>query len=204
MLMPEIQRPPLSQVLLSLVARETDAINLGELAEVFGSRAKGMLLALLALPVLAAGFIPGVSTVFGSVLLFLSAQLCLGKQDLWLPRRIRDMRISTTVLKQALDAARPWLHRIERRMRPRYTVLTEGLGVRFVGLLLLVNVLVLMGPIPFGNLVPAVVVLLSGIGLAERDGLVVLFSIALCVLFLGLFGGVLLTLLRVFLSAVAL
>ena len=97
--MPEKRRPPLSHVLSTLVARETDDINLGDLAEVFGSRAKGMLLALLALPVVAAGFIPGVSTVFGSVLLFLSAQLCLGKQGLWLPRRIRDVRVSTAVLK---------------------------------------------------------------------------------------------------------
>ena len=58
-------------------------------------------------------------------------------------------------------------------MRPRHAMLTGGLGRRIVGGLGLVLATVIFLPIPFGNSLPGLALVLMALGLLARDGLMV-------------------------------
>ena len=67
---------------------EEDRISIGDLLAALKRRALGALIFIFAVPV-ALPLPPGVSTVFGAPLLFLTAQLMLGMQP-WLPKLITN------------------------------------------------------------------------------------------------------------------
>ena len=61
--------------------------------------------------------------------------------------------------------------RAERLLRPRLLWLTCALGERLIGAVCLFLAVVLVLPIPFGNMLPAAAISLLALGVLERDGL---------------------------------
>jgi hypothetical protein len=154
--------------------------------ERFGGRAMGALLLVfgiactLPLP-------PGGTTIFGAPLVLLAPQLMIGSRAPWLPARMRAQSIATADLRRGLPRVLRWLKRIEAVSRPRLLFLFGGWGHRAIGLVCTMLALVLILPIPLGNMLPAAAVSVLSLSLVQRDGLLALFGYALAVLS----GGVL-------------
>lgn len=164
-----------------------EKITVGDLTRLLGDRAYGMLLLMLALPNIIP--LPGLSTAVGVPMIVLGAQLALGWPTPRLPRRLNEVAFSKETLLAVLAKAKPYVERVERRVRPRLALFAEGPGERLAGVAVMILATVLSLPIVFGNLPPAAAIALIALGLIENDGVAVLAGLLLgvaAIVFVGL------------------
>ncbi|AOF87764.1 exopolysaccharide synthesis, ExoD family protein [Hydrogenophaga sp. RAC07] len=160
---------PLSLVLFRLANDNSrERISVGDLLAALGDRAIGALMFFFAAPNILP-VPPGVSTLLGAPLLFLSAQLMLGMRP-WLPGVITRRSISRDDLATLVRRIVPWLAKAEKLLKPRASVLVRPPVEYFVGLVCLVLAAILMLPVPLGNTLPALAISLLALGVLERDG----------------------------------
>lgn len=196
-------RQPLSAV-LSETLENHETISVDELVARFGGRALGALLLVFGL-MCTLPLPPGGTTVFGAPLLILAPQLMFGRRSPWLPARVRRRSIETRHLRKGLDRVLPWLTRIEAISRPRLSVLFSGPGQLAIGLICTVFAVILILPIPLGNLLPGAAVSVLSLSLIQRDGALALLGYVLAAASVGvlaLAGGVILRTLQHMLSVV--
>ncbi len=67
--------------------------------------------------------------------------------------------------------AEPWLDRTERLLRPRIACLSTPLAQRLLGVFALLLSIILVLPIPLGNVPPAAALCLIALGLLAADGI---------------------------------
>jgi hypothetical protein len=166
-------RQRFSEVLSGLASRTSPAISIGDVLNAFGDRAFGALMLLFAAPNMLP-LPPGMSAVLGAPLLFVTAQLMLGRPTLWMPRFICERSISRDFFALLTAKLSPILHRAERFLRPRMGLLLRPLPERIVGAACLLLAIILFLPIPFGNIPPAFAIAAFALGILERDGLATL------------------------------
>ena len=183
------EAPRLSDVLNRIARDESrERIAIGDLLSVMQERAFGPLLLIFSLPnVLPTP--PGTSAVLGAPLVFLTAQLALGR-DPWLPRIIADRSIARTDFAKFIGRATPWLAKAERLLRPRLGVLAHPPAEYVVGVMTFVLALVLVLPIPLGNMLPALAICILALGILERDGVWVIAGMVVGVASLVVVSGV--------------
>lgn len=171
---------PLSQQLLGLVqAGESERVSLGDLLAGIKTHARATLLLLFSIPNLLPG-LPGTSAVTGLPLVVLTFQMMLGRQ-VWLPGFIANRSLLRANLLALLTRAAPYLERVERVLHPRLAHLTAEPAQRLIGGIgVLLSVLVML-PIPFGNFLPALAILIAALGLLGRDGLFILVATVIAI-----------------------
>jgi hypothetical protein len=159
-----------------LNAFPNETITVGEVLDRLEGRAFGLLLLLLALPNCVPN-VPGLSTIFGVMMIAPAIQLILGRGALWMPRRVRAWTFSRDVFRTTIRASVPVLRRVEHFIRPRWTWLVHAPMTQVLGLQTLVMALVLMLPIPAGNWPPGMTVATTALALIQRDGRLALLSV---------------------------
>lgn len=182
-------------MLRRLADSDEPRVSIGAILDAFGDRAFGALLLIFALPN-ALPMPPGTSTVVGSPLVFIAFQLMIGRPVLWLPRFIVERSLAREDFAKIAAKVEPWVARLERLLKPRLLVLTTPLADRFAGAACLVLSIVLILPIPFGNMPPAAAISAFALGLMERDGGAVAlgwFGTAVSVAILAALSGVIAT-----------
>jgi hypothetical protein len=168
--------PSTSELLEDLAqAFPNERVSVGELLDRLENRAIGLLLLVLALPMCIPN-VPGISTVFGVLLLAPSLQLLLGSKKLSAPKFVRAWTFPREGLRKAIHVAAPALRRVEKLIRPRLNGLTHFPFTIFWGLQTLIMALVLIVPIPGGNWPPGMTISITALALLQRDGLLALFS----------------------------
>lgn len=173
-----LKRPRrLSEIVRSISAE--DDITVGKLAESLGERAFGALMFIFAVPNIIPTP-PGTSAILGLPLVFLTWQVMIGRQTLWLPAVVRHRRISRDLLQTFVSKMTPVMAKLERVLKPRLGFLVNtNLAERALGLVAFPLSLILFLPIPLGNMLPAAAIACLALGLAERDGLAVGFGYVL-------------------------
>jgi hypothetical protein len=159
----------LSDVLKSLSESDNPDMRLGDVVRVLGERGFGALILLFAAPNLIP-LPPGSSFLFGVPLVFITAQLTIGQDKVWLPTRLNDARIGGGRLLNLLQRLAPHVVKIEKLLKPRGTFLTSPVGERFAGLAGLFCAIILLLPIPGANIAPAFALCCFALGLIEQDG----------------------------------
>ena len=168
---------PLSEVVRELACTDVASLSLGEVVEAFGASALAGLILIFGLAC-ALPLPPGATTVFGLPLVFLSPQLMFDHPTPWLPRRLRERRMSMTDLRGAFQKMAPWLTRMEAVSRPRLGFVVGASGRRLMGLICTIFALVLILPIPLGNMLPAATVTVFSLALIQRDGAIAMAGYA--------------------------
>lgn len=146
-----------------------------------GDASAGWLLLLLAVPALVPS--PGVplGMIFGTGLALLSIQMTFGPRPLRLPPWMGRRTLPARMLDATTSRIGPWIRRIEKTVRPRFGALTRPWLVRLLGIVVLVNAILIILPIPFGNTLPALAVMSLALGLIARDGLAIAAGLGLSV-----------------------
>lgn len=172
--------PPKASALLQdlLDAFPNESMTVGELLERLEQRAFGLLLLLLSLPMCIPN-IPGISTVFGVAMLIPAAQMILGRQEVWVPKRLREWAFSREAVVKSITAALPILKRMEHLAKPRWSFLVDRPFMAFWGLLTLTMALILILPLPFLNFTPGVTMAIFAIAMLQEDGVLAIVS-AVC------------------------
>jgi hypothetical protein len=150
-------------------------VRLEHIAQAHGPAAQGTLLVLMALPCLLP--IPGVGTVLGSGLLLMALWLLRPQVPLTLPGRVARFQMSNQAAQRVLRQLARLYDLAGRHARERWTALATHRLHRLwqvPKVMLMAGIIIL--PLPLGNVLPAIAVALLGLGLAFRDGLVVLLS----------------------------
>jgi hypothetical protein len=135
-------------------------------------RSFGIILLLVSL----IGILPGTSPVVAVLLAIPAIQMILGHAEPVLPGRVTRKRFSAVRFTRLLARVIPVLQRLERVVRPRWTT-PFGTTKRVIGIVVLLLSATLMAPIPFSQIIPALVVMLLAFAFLEQDGL--LLAIAL-------------------------
>ena len=165
------------------------AMSVRDIVRTLGDRAFALLVALLGLPN-CIPMVPPIPLVCGVVLLVIAAQMVVGRRSPWMPRQLLDRAIPKADVGTAVRRAMPWVERLERVSRPRLSVFENGLTVRAVGLVLVALALGLLVAAPIVGQIPlGIAVCLIGLGLVERDGIVVLAGVTIGGLGMGLALG---------------
>jgi len=175
-------------------ARERLAI--ADLRDAMGDRAFGALLFVFAAPNTLPVNAPGVSVVLGIPLLFLSLQLMLGFARPWLPRAVVASTVTRQRFARVMNVVVPWIRRAERLSQPRWPSLASGLAERLIGLVCAILSIVLILPVPFGNMGPGIAICLLAFALLEQDGKATVAGLATTLLALALAWGVILAILK--------
>jgi len=141
---------------------------------VLQDRAFALLIVLLGLPN-CLPMPPPIPLVCGLLLALVAIQIVFGRDAPWLPGQLLNRSLARTDVERAVGRAMPAFRRLERFSRPRMTFLDTPLSMRIMGAIILVMALGLLFAPPFVGQIPlGLAVCLVGLGLVERDGLVII------------------------------
>jgi hypothetical protein len=182
----------LSRVLRDFLAQhQAQQICLEEVLQAMGDRAFGPTLLICALPEALPLPIAGVSALVAIPLILVSTQLILGFRKPWLPARITRYSFQRQSFEQIINKAIGPLEQLERFFRPRWPIFTHPIVERLIGILLLFLALIVALPIPFGNMIPAIIIVMICLGMIEQDGLMLALSgVSTCAIVILLAGGI--------------
>ena len=182
---------PISRIIQEVVARfPGERVSLGDMAEVFGDRAFGLLILLLCLPSL----LPGMASVFGIPMLVLGVQMGMGRRTPKLPAFIARRTIKQSDLLKLGGNDSKGLKRVEQYVKPRPGWFVSPVGDRIVGWLTVYSSLMLILPGPGTNGPPAFGNMIMALGVVESDNRVTGWGALICLLGCLFATGVLLAL----------
>ena len=163
-----------SEILLSLASQPGERLTVRDIMAVLQDRAFALLIVLLGLPN-CLPMPPPIPLVCGLLLALVALQIVFGRPAPWLPRQLLNRSLARTDVERAVGRAIPVFRRLERFSKPRMTFLDTPLVMRLMGVIILIMALGLLFAPPFVGQIPlGLAVCLIGLGLVERDGLVVL------------------------------
>ncbi|NOJ82550.1 exopolysaccharide biosynthesis protein [Myxococcus xanthus] len=170
----------LSATLRALSARLPESLTVRELMQACGEQGLLLFCCILTFPFLLPVSIPGVSTVFGLLIVLIGVGVTFNRTP-WLPRKLLDKPLLRTNLAPALDkGADVFTKYVDKMSKPRLLALTHGSSTnRFNGFMLFFAGVLLMMPfglIPFSNTLPALAALFFAIGILQRDGYFILMG----------------------------
>ena len=175
----------LSDVIESFGEDTRPVLTVGQMLEQFDSRAFGAMLFVfgllncLPLP-------PGSSTLLSLPILLLAPQIALGREIPWLPRKLVEHPLKRDDLRGLFRKLTPIVRRMELVTRPRLMILFASAGERLIGVVCTLLALVLVLPIPLGNLAPGATVAVLSLALLQRDGLLALLGYLMAAVSVGI------------------
>lgn len=153
-------------------------MSLRELVETLGERSFAWTLVLFALVNLVPMLI-GSNMITSIPLILVTAQMALGLPQVHLPDFIMRRQLNRKSFQKLVLRLGPVIRPVERMLRPRHGYLFTPRAERAVAIFLLVVSLALFLPIPLSGYLPAGALFIAGVGLVERDGLVMLGGLLL-------------------------
>ncbi|MEL6244888.1 MAG: exopolysaccharide biosynthesis protein [Pseudomonadota bacterium] len=163
------------------LAEEDGEADLRALIEAFEDRAFGPVLTLLGLLALSPfGAIPGIPAVLALVLVLFAGQIVVGRSSPWLPGFVGTISVEEDKISRFQESAKDWMSQIDGILRPRFEIFAGTLARQIAASVTIALALAMipLEAIPFAVAIPAAGIVLFGIGLTARDGLVMLFGFA--------------------------
>jgi hypothetical protein len=171
----------LSDQLARIVERCPERLAFSELARQLESRAWGGLLLIFAginvLPLP-----PGTSAFFALPIMIVSAQMMFARPSPWFPARLDRRGVTRGELVRLVGKIEPLERRIDRIFKPRLPRLTGSTATRVIGAVCLALALIAAIPVPLFHVAPAAAILLFGLALIYRDGMLVIAAAVAAVL----------------------
>lgn len=170
----------LRTLLMSLVEQtEGDQVSIEDLLNAVGRRAFGPLLLLLGfIAISPLTIMPGTSWFIALVIFLIAGQVLLGRTRPWLPKPALQVSFPRSALVKGVQMMERPARLVDGFVRPRIGLLTEPPFVQLVAFLAILAALVSfpLGLVPFGPLLPGIAIMLIGLGLTARDGVMVLLA----------------------------
>jgi hypothetical protein len=189
------RRTKLSAILSEIAADATrERVSVGDLLRTMHGRAIAALMLIFAFPnVLPSP--PGTSGILGLPLVYLASQMMLGRLP-WLPGFIANRSVARADFGAMVSRVGPVLAWAERLLKPRLPFLVNSGTERIIGAVCLVLAVILLLPIPFGNMLPALAICIFALALLERDGAWVLAGLLMAGLAAMVAAGVVYALIK--------
>ena len=158
---------------------EGETVTVGDLLSVVGPRSYGPIIVLLGfIAISPLTIIPGATWVVALLTLVITGQIVLGMQSPWIPKKLLQFSFKREHLIAGTKGARGWAEVVDRILQPRLTFLTRKPFLQLVALMCVFAALITfpLGVVPFGPVLPGLTVLVFGLGLMARDGIVIILA----------------------------
>ena len=172
-------------------AARRGSLSITEMISTMGKASIAFTVLILALPALTP--IPGpFGLVFGTCLAIVSLQIIGGAEHLTLPGFIGRRRLSAATISLVVRHTAPVIARIERMLRPgRLAAFAGPAAQRLLGVPIFLLAVAIALPIPLGNFLPVIALVVIAAALLEADGLAATIGLGLSVLALTVTTGLL-------------
>ncbi|MFD1340881.1 exopolysaccharide biosynthesis protein [Litorisediminicola beolgyonensis] len=158
---------------------DSDSVSMADLLDAIGARSYGPLLLAIALIVISpVGAIPTVPSLAAVAIALVALQLLIGRKHVWLPQVLRRREVSGDRLRTGIEKMRPVADVMDRWFGKRLSRLT-GEPVRRVAALFILALCALVVPlelVPFGAVIPMGAILLFGLAITARDGILMVLA----------------------------
>jgi hypothetical protein len=166
-----------SEVLTRLADEPADRLTLGTIFANLGDRGFALLVFILGLPN-SIPMPPPIALVCAFILFAVAVQVLAGRKTPWAPRFLLAKSVAQEDARRAIARAMPWIERLERWTRPRLQIFDARYSHLLTGGLLALLSIGLLTAAPFIGQIPwGIAVCLTGIGLVERDGALIVGGI---------------------------
>ncbi len=156
-----------------------ERVSLEDIVAGLGDRGLGVLMAIFAVPNIFPATVPFGNVLTGIPVIILAVHLMLGWPRLVLPKAVARRSINAGTLQSLAPRLAALLARIEPLLKPRLPAVSAAAGERIVGSICVILSILSALPIPFGHMVPALALMVIGLGLIEHDGVAILLGVAL-------------------------
>jgi len=170
----------LSAILRELESRPEERISIYDIAAAFGDRAFSAILLVFGLLTMVA-IVPGTSTVTGAPLFLVASQMIAGRRTLWIPAKLGNRTVAPADIGRLNGRFLKFLRRMERLLQPRLPLLFVPVSIRFMGVICFVLSMIIVLPIPFGNMAPGFSIAIIALAILTRDGLAAIAGIAMAI-----------------------
>ncbi|MES2729593.1 MAG: exopolysaccharide biosynthesis protein [Pseudomonadota bacterium] len=167
---------------LSRLATARKTLTVQEMLDLFGRDGFIVLQIFLAILTIVLSPLPGQSTVFGSVMVAVSWAIIRGYNGVRLPAKIGRTRMPARHITKGVNKTRRLYYASAKFLKARPSGVPSGI----VNWAIMLMSIIILAPIPFGNTLASVAVILLGIGQAERDGVWLWAGMALALLHVAL------------------
>lgn len=172
---------------LSLWLKSDDKKTLGSMLDVFDEKSFAFIF--LVLMIFPAAPLPtgGITHVFEIVVILIALQLVIGRQELWLPKKLQKIELSKSMRTKILPFLQRRVEFFEKLSKPRLKALVEHRWFRMqLGLFIILFTLGAFFAPPFTGLdtLPSLAVVLIALGVILGD--IVLVLVGYIVGFIGL------------------
>lgn len=164
-----------SEVLEHLAHGKAARLTLGEIVEAFGERGFGALILIIALVSLFP-WPPGSKAILSVPIILLSLELAFQRDSVWLPRWTLKRGMDRKTFGRALGRVIRPIRFVERLSRPRMHYLTGEIADVVTGLVCVFLAVMMALPVPFGDLLPGVTLIVLGLGVMQRDGVAIIIG----------------------------
>lgn len=174
---------------------EADSVSLGAIVQAVGTRSFGPLLLLAGiLTVSPLSGIPGMPTFMGVMVLLVAGQMLVARPCFWLPGWLVRRSIARSKLDRALQFMRKPARWIDRGIKPRLQPLVGTTGSWSIALVCTLLGLSMppMEVVPFSVNAVGAILVVFGLALIGRDGLLALAAFILTALLAATLGWYLL------------
>lgn len=154
---------------------QTERADIGQIVSVLRGKVFAILILIFALPVSIPN-IPGISTLFAPLIIVPAIFMALNDKKLRLPKFISSISFQTKHLKFAIEKSLPFVKQLEKFISPRLSFLSSGFAIYFLALEIIFLSLILILPIPLGNMMPAIAIAIIALGILENDGLLIIVA----------------------------
>jgi hypothetical protein len=173
------------------LAERSERVAIGDVVEALGARSFAPFLVLVPLiDISPIGGIPGLPTAMAAVVILVALQLLFGRRHLWLPGFVERRSLSAPKLCKAADKLHAVAERLDRWFHGRLPRFTRGAWIKAAAgaVTLMACAVPPLELLPFATTAPMAAILLFGIALLVRDGLLMLIAcaVALGVIALGI------------------
>jgi hypothetical protein len=159
---------------VSTVAGEQ--IEFGGVVRAIGDSTPGFVLLILALPAFIPTGLP-IAAPAGAAMMVIGALMMVGRTDITMPSWLANRSLTRAQFGYLVKFSAPVMTWLERLLTPRLAWMLKRRQLRIVGMIVAVNGLLIFLPIPFGNSLPALAVMVMALGMMLGDGVAILSGI---------------------------
>jgi hypothetical protein len=174
---------------LTKAGRDHEAVSVRELRDTIGRRSFApVLLAASLIAFTPLGLIPGMPTALAVVIMLVAAQIVLGYDSIWLPKKILEHRITRGKLEAGAKKLRSVARIIDKVIRPRLTFLTEQPYSYLIAIICLLLALTLppLELLPIVDIPLWAAIVAFSLALVAHDGLLAIVAFLLTATGVGL------------------
>jgi hypothetical protein len=154
---------------LKILAKEDD-VSIKKIRDYLGQQGHAFLILILSLPFLTPIPLPGLSTVFGLIIFFVSLSWAFKKAP-WIPQKWLKQKVSSKTLFSITNYGEKISKKIEFLIKPRFIIIFEHFTFRIlIATILCLCALFLALPLPPGtNFPPAITLFVVSLSIIEED-----------------------------------